>query len=226
MKTQIYGITTVEDAVAVARLGADRMGLVVCEDESLTPDGISVAEAREIMAALPETVIVNALIFSNQVDELEETVRAVGAKAVHLSALPGIPEMPVAEAEALLKRVPGLEIMMAIPVGGPEAVEHAKSYEGVAATILLDTVESSGQVGATGKTHDWEVSRRIVEEVDIPVVLAGGLSPANVAEAIRAVRPWGVDSFTQTSHPDNLKRKDLNRVRDFIEAAQGALSDG
>ena len=71
-------------------------------------------------------------------------------------------------------------------------------------------------------THDWTISRRIVEAVHIPVILAGGLGPDNVAEAIRTVRPAGVDSKTKTDR-DGSNAKDLDRVRRFHEAARAAL---
>jgi phosphoribosylanthranilate isomerase len=70
-------------------------------------------------------------------------------------------------------------------------------------------------------THDWSISRRVVETVKIPVILAGGLGPNNVAEAIRAVRPAGVDSKTKTDR-DGSHQKDLDRVRRFQEAAWAA----
>jgi len=75
-------------------------------------------------------------------------------------------------------------------------------------------------VGATGETHDWSISRRIVERVDVPVILAGGLGPDNVAEAIRTVEPAGVDSYTETSRTE--RRKDIARSRAFVRAARSA----
>jgi phosphoribosylanthranilate isomerase len=77
--------------------------------------------------------------------------------------------------------------------------------------------------GALGVTHDWSISRRIVDLVRVPVVLAGGLGPDNVAEAIRAVRPAGVDSKTRTDR-DGSHTKDLERVRRFHEAARAAAA--
>jgi phosphoribosylanthranilate isomerase len=68
-------------------------------------------------------------------------------------------------------------------------------------------------------THDWSISRRIVEQVHVPVILAGGLGADNVADAIRAVRPAGVDSKTKTDH-DSSHAKDIERVRRFHEAAR------
>ncbi|NWG76280.1 MAG: phosphoribosylanthranilate isomerase, partial [Rubrivivax sp.] len=79
-------------------------------------------------------------------------------------------------------------------------------------------------IGASGATHDWALSREIVRQVRVPVVLAGGLSPENVGAAIRAVRPWGVDSLTHTNQPlpGGGFRKDLERVRQFVLAAREA----
>ena len=79
-------------------------------------------------------------------------------------------------------------------------------------------------MGAGGETHDWSMSRTIVERSRIPVILAGGLTADNVAEAIAAVRPWGVDSFTHTDLPGRRGQKDLARVRAFVAAALGGFA--
>jgi phosphoribosylanthranilate isomerase len=78
-------------------------------------------------------------------------------------------------------------------------------------------------IGASGETHDWNISREIVRQVRVPVVLAGGLSPENVAQAVSVVQPWGVDSLTHTSRPlpGGGFCKDLERVRQFVRAAHG-----
>jgi len=77
-------------------------------------------------------------------------------------------------------------------------------------------------VGAAGVTHDWSIDREIVNRVPIPVILAGGLGPDNVEEAIRAVNPFGVDSLTKTSVKENgkLLHKDIELVRQFCERAK------
>jgi phosphoribosylanthranilate isomerase len=109
-----------------------------------------------------------------------------------------------------------------VPVVDEESIRIARSYEGIADFLLLDSHrESDRQIGALGVTHDWTISRRIVELVRTPVILAGGLGPDNVAEAIRLVRPAGVDSKTKTDQ-DGSHRKDLDRVRRFHEAARVA----
>ena len=127
----------------------------------------------------------------------------------------------------LKELVPGIRVMQAVPMSGPEAIELAKEYAKTADLLILDSVVAGApEVGAVGKTHDWELDRRIVEAVDIPVIIAGGLGPDNVAEAIRYVKPWGVDSMTKTDRflPDgtHLCEKDIEKVRQFCAAAKAA----
>ena len=76
-------------------------------------------------------------------------------------------------------------------------------------------------VGAAGEVNDWNIDRQIVDMVDVPVILAGGLGPDNVAQAIEAVRPDGVDSLTKTSDKENgeLVRKNIEKVREFCRIA-------
>ena len=89
--------------------------------------------------------------------------------------------------------------------------------------IFLDSKAPNVDViGATGSTHDWSISREIVKSISKPVILAGGLSPENVAIAIREVRPWGVDSNTHTNYPGTWK-KDPARVLKFVQAAKSVL---
>ena len=136
---------------------------------------------------------------------------------LHLS---GIDELAFDGVKELLRRVPALKIMQAIPVRDEEAIAQAKQFAPICESILLDTPMEGVKIGATGRTHDWSISARIVEAIDKPVVLAGGLNVENGGAAIQAVKPWGVDSFTLTSYADNLQRKDLDKVRDFIRAAK------
>ncbi len=95
-------------------------------------------------------------------------------------------------------------------------VERAKAYEDVVDAILLDTI-AGRQLGGTGKKHDWRISRAIVEELDTPVILAGGLTPENVADAIAEVRPYAVDVSSGVEREPG--HKDAVKVKRFIEAA-------
>ena len=98
--------------------------------------------------------------------------------------------------EDLRQALPGISLVQVIHVTGPEAVHEALAISSHVDAILLDSGNQSLKVkelGGTGRTHDWALSRAIRESVEVPVYLAGGLKPENVAEAIRAVRPFGVD---------------------------------
>ena len=120
---------------------------------------------------------------------------------------------------ALRKSLPRSKFMRSVPVTGPEAVGVAQAYDGVVDWILLDSHRTGDvQIGAQGVTHDWSISRKIVESVRTPVILAGGLGPDNVKEAIRSVRPAGVDSKTRTDQ-DGTHSKDLAKVETFYRAA-------
>jgi phosphoribosylanthranilate isomerase len=121
---------------------------------------------------------------------------------------------------ALRSRFPEMSIIRAIPVIDEASIDVARSYQGVADFLLLDSYDpDTSQFGALGRIHDWSLSRRIVDDVGIPVILAGGLGPGNVTQAIAAVRPAGVDSKTLTDRADGAG-KDLAKVRDFVVAAK------
>ena len=87
--------------------------------------------------------------------------------------------------------------------------------------LLLDSHQPGDrQIGALGVTHSWEIDRRIVKSVKIPIIIAGGLGPDNVVDAIRAVQPAGVDSKTKTDKVDGSYTKDLQKVRQFVARAK------
>lgn len=222
MKVQIYTMQTPDEAIAAARFGVDHIG-VTPSDRGL-PGEIDNATARAIFEALPAGVRKVALSVDSDLDAIEAMARAVRPDILHLCGLRGA--VPPDAVRALRARLPGVEIMQAISVGGPEALDDARSYHAVADYLLLDTqAPHIGGIGASGVTHDWSLSRAIVAESPIPVILAGGLSPENVSDAIRAVHPWGVDSLTHTNQPlpGGGFRKDLARVRAFVAAAKQVI---
>jgi len=99
------------------------------------------------------------------------------------------------------------------------AVDDANSAAEEADAIILDTYDpKTGRHGATGLTHDWTISRKIVETCNSPVILAGGLNPGNVAEAIKIVCPWGVDVHTGIENPDGSVNQQMSA--DFVKKAR------
>ena len=109
--------------------------------------------------------------------------------------------------------------MRSIPVVDESSIALARSYDGIADWLLLDSYESGDrQIGALGVTHSWELDRRVIENVRIPAIIAGGLGPENVQEAVRVTRPAGVDSKTKTDKSDGSHTKDLQKVSAFVKA--------
>jgi phosphoribosylanthranilate isomerase len=222
MLIQIYAFTKIDEAVAAAEMGVDQIGFVAGQ-YGLVHGELSFAAARRLAEALPSGTTRVALTMATEVDEIVRMAEAVRPDIVHIST--DLEDVGVAAMAELRRRLPaGTRLMKALPVGGEEeSLEAARRFAPVSDLFLLD---SKGRglpgIGASGLTHDWSISRRIVEAAPIPVILAGGLSAGNVAAAIRAVRPAGVDSNTATNLPGDPLAKDLGRLRAFVAAVRGA----
>jgi phosphoribosylanthranilate isomerase len=211
---QVYGITTVDDARLVAALGADHVG-VVPETTPENWDGVTVEEANAILAVLTGVTTV-VLSLGTTPDAVVATARSVPGDVVHVVRTDVLGADGVAAVHTELAR----PVMATVGVDGPDAVARATELAGVADYLLLDSRHpGTGVVGASGHTHDWSISAAIVQHVDRPVILAGGLGPDNVEAAMARVLPWGVDSETRTSRDDDRRRKDPERVRRFVELA-------
>lgn len=221
MIVQIYTMQSVDEARRVIATGVNHIG--VTPSARGLPGEISAELARAIVAAAQGRAITVALSVEPDPDDIMQMVAAVQPDILHLCGLEGT--FSPADVAALRARLDGVAIMQAVAVGGPEAIQQAREYAAVADYLILDTqAPDIDGIGASGAIHDWNVSRAIVEAVSIPVILAGGLSPENVSDAIRAVQPWGVDSLTHTNQPleDGGFRKDIDRVRAFVAAARDA----
>ena len=216
MLTQIYEVSTAEEARAISAIGVNHVGVLVGTGEF--PRELGMAAARSVAACILPGSKFSALFLAADIALVEAWSRELRPDIVHLGAAPGL--LSPEQTTILKRHLPGTLVMRSVPVTGPESVEIARSYERAADFLLLDSHrEGDQQIGALGLTHDWTLSRRIVELVRTPVILAGGLGPHNVAEAVRAVRPAGVDSKTKTDR-DGSHAKDLERVRRFHEAAR------
>ena len=220
---QIYGLTTPEDAALVAQLGADHIGLVAGKYRR-TADEVDYGLARRIFAAIPPPTLKVALTLADDIAEIVGLAREVRPDILHLAA--PLDQFGPDGVYQVKQRLPDLPVIQTVAVDGPRAVYVAAKFATVADYLLLDSRHpATGHVGASGVVHDWTLSRRIVEAVGVPVILAGGLTPENVAEAIQVVQPWGVDSQTGTSRADDPRRKDADKVRRFIEAVRATTDD-
>ena len=205
LRIKLCGVRTPEDAVACAEAGADEIGVVLAASRRR----VSLAQAREIRAALPARVPLVGVFQDATLEDLAEAVRGVPLAAVQLhGALPGgaAPRsLPVPLYRAL---------HVALPGGGLEL--SGDGLDGFA-RVLLD-----GPHGGSGQGFDWSQVPAARPRLGLPIFVAGGLSPANVGAAIRAARPDGVDVASGIEGPDGFK--DPARVRAFVAAARAAAS--
>lgn len=221
---QIYSIQTVEEALQCVQAGAEAIGVAVATGANL-PAEVPEATCAEIFAALEGRAQRVLLVVTQTEEETVEYVRRLQPDILQLcgNLLPATPEL-AAQCRAVR---PGLRVLQAVGVDGPEAVDRAKYFAGFCDMLILDSIAPGiAGIGAADRTHDWSIDAEIVRSVPCPVVLAGGLDAENVRTAIEAVRPWGVDSFTRTSDrlPDGGSRKNIEKVRAFVQAAHEAFA--
>jgi phosphoribosylanthranilate isomerase len=222
-RVQIAGVLDLDEALMLARLGVDSVGLPL-RLAVHAPD-VGEAEAARIVAALPPGTGSVCITYETDPKAVAALCTALGVGAVQLHAA-----MAPAALAAVRARCPGLFVIKSVivPPGPDAAALEALTAEGLALAahcdaLLTDTADpATGATGATGKTHDWDVSRRLAEVSPVPLVLAGGLCPANVREAIRAVRPAGVDAHTGVEGPDG--RKDPALVAGFVAEARSGFA--
>jgi len=229
MIVQIYSLTHPEDVRMLVDMGVDHIGLAPAGQGLRSELGHE--ECRGLLELLPPQVLGAALTVRTEMDAIAAMANAVNPSIVHICS--ATDALSVDEQRRLRSLLPsGTRLMKAIEVGGPEtadqAIAAAERFAPVSDFLLLDTDDPDiTGIGAAGRVHDWDVSARIVESVgaSVPVILAGGLSPDNVADAIRRVRPAGVDSFTWTNTASNSRRKDPNLVRGFVQEARRAAAE-
>ncbi len=216
MLVQIFEVQTPEEAAALVRLGVDHIGVLV--GDGTFPRELSITQTKVIFAAVPTGHKRVALSLSADLEQVARVVVKTKPDIVQVQA--EIENFSVAMTRMLKTRFPEIPIMRAIPVIDEASIAIAASYRGVADFLLLDSWDvGTRQFGALGRVHDWSLSRRIIESVGIPTILAGGLGPDNVAAAIAAVRPTGVDSKTKTDRLDG-SGKDLAKVQAFVAAVK------
>ena len=224
-KVKICGNTNIKDAILAAEAGADAIGVIYVAN---TKRYIDLSVAKRIFNAVPifvSKVVVltldNAPIESMR-DEINR-IMATGADCIQLHGDEPV-ELITDLREFLnlhLNLNARLKLIKKVGVGGTKkkCLENALAYESVVDALLLDTM-AVGAIGGTGKEHDWNISKEIVEEVKKPVILAGGLNPDNVANAIALVKPYAVDVSSGVER--EVRIKDAVKVKRFIKAVKSA----
>ena len=207
---KICGITDIATASAALACGADMLGFHVELNHARNP--VAPEAVDKIVSQLPETCTPVLVTSVTEPEKIIELVVKTGARAVQLHAdRDGIRKIKTA--------LPHLKLFKVINVFDESAIAEAKNYEGVADALVLDSgIKENGQQGGTGKIHDWSISRKIVESTSLPVILAGGLNPEKVAEAVKTVQPYAVDVNSGVSNTDG--KKNLENVKLFVERSK------
>jgi phosphoribosylanthranilate isomerase len=213
MKVKICGIRNQDDAKVALNAGADALGFLVGITH-LAEDKISNEEAKVIIESLPPLVITVAVTHLTDVQKIIDLAMYLGVNTLQIHDYIGPKEV-----KTIKENLPGVKIIKGVHVEGEDAIEMAKLFEPYAHAILLDS-RTAGRLGGTGITHDWDISARLVKSIKIPVILAGGLTPGNVYEAVCKVKPYAVD--VNSGVEDIKGNKNFSKVQLFIGEARRA----
>lgn len=243
IEVQIYEIQDPREAEAAIELGVNRIGSVMlAEGNWKVPairDAISISKRAGVKHSLIPLFHTREVLFQAIEYYQPDIIHLCGCLTHNDGRM--ISCEPLVELQTWIrKQFPEIEIMRSVPVVAPESsktiptLEIAKHFEAGSDYFLIDTSLGSepveGYIGITGRTCDWAVARGLAESSPIPVILAGGLSPENIYEAIIAVKPFGVDSCTRTNAVDSNGRpvrfkKDPDKVAAFVREVRRAEKD-
>jgi phosphoribosylanthranilate isomerase len=191
-RVKICCIRSVDEAWTAIGYGASALGLV--SEMPSGPGVIPDEDIATIAAAVPPPVATFLLTCRQETAAIIEQQRRLRTTALQICDR--LRQGAYAE---LREALPGVRIVAVVHVTGPAAVDEAVNVAREADAVLLDSGRPDlavKELGGTGRRHDWALSRRIREAVDVPVFLAGGITPENAAEAVAAVGPFGIDVCT------------------------------
>ena len=215
---QVAGVCDRAEAVLLQECGVRYLGFPLRLPVN-RPD-LTEADAADIIRSLQPPARGVLITYLNEAEVIADFCRALGARTVQLHG-----DIASTELKRLRELDPGLTVIKSLVVGlHPAAVLERLAVElaPLVDGFLTDTyAPETGASGATGRTHDWTVSQRLVKLSPKPVILAGGLTPSNVREAIAAVRPAGVDVHTGVE--DASGRKDRSKVLAFVAESRAGF---
>ncbi len=212
-KVKICCISSIEEAKNALQFRADVLGLV-----AKMPSGPGTIEndlISEIVKSIPSETTTFLLTPKTNPYEIIKHQRLTGTNCIQL-----VDAVKVEDYKILRENLLNIQLIQVIHVTGEESIEEAKRYAEVADMILLDSGNPNlkiKELGGTGRVHNWELSRKIVESISKPVFLAGGLKPENIGEAIETVKPYGVDLCSGVRTDGKL---DLEKLGRFFEALE------
>ena len=211
-RVKVCCIQSLAEAGTAVRCGASALGLV-----SQMPSGPGVIPDEDIAAiaaAVPPPIATFLLTCRQDAAAIIEQQRRLGTSAVQVCD-----RLPTGSYGKLREALPGVRVVAVVHVTGPSSLDEAVAVAREADAILLDSGRPDAAVkelGGTGRRHDWAVSRRIREALDVPVFLAGGITPENAAEAVAEVGPFALDVCTGVRTAGALDEGKLRRLFEAI----------
>jgi phosphoribosylanthranilate isomerase len=210
-RVKICCIASVAEAWMAIEHGASAIGLVSAMPSG--PGPIPEDLIAEIAAIVPPGVSSFLLTCLQDTTAIIEQQRRLRVNTIQICD-----RLPPGSHAQLREALPGVSLVQVVHVTGPESVDEAIAVAPHVDAVLLDSGNQSlaiKELGGTGRTHDWRLSRQIREAIDVPMFLAGGLNPGNVAAAIREVQPFGIDVCSGLRTEGRL---DPQKLRDFFTA--------
>lgn len=207
---------SVEEARLAVAAGASALGLVARMPSG--PGVIDDAVIARIAASVPPPVATFLLTSETDADAIVDHVRRCGTSTVQL-----VDQVDDRTYAAIRKTVPHVKIVQVLHVADEDVIAAAQDLAPGVDAFLLDSGNPKlavKELGGTGRVHDWDLSRRVVDKVNKPVFLAGGLRPENAAEAVRRVRPFGLDLCSGVRTDGRL---DAGKLAAFFAAALQAV---
>ena len=226
MITQIYSIYSVEEARMCLDAGAEHIG-VALDTGMGCPREVDFDTCKEIYSYIGNRAKKVLIIVSLDEEPILKYVPLLRPDILHVcgNEYRASPEL----VKKLKEMMPELEIMQAVGLPNPKAKEEALYFASFCDYLILDTINPAiTSIGVAGVTHSWEEDKEIVEAVaPTRVIMAGGLGPDNVYDAIKFVRPYGVDSFTKISDKIDgvLRGKNEKKIKEFIDNAHRAFEE-
>jgi phosphoribosylanthranilate isomerase len=213
----VAGVSSREEALFCRSVGVDALGFTL-ELPTGIHDGLDRSAARKIIEELPSDVLPVVITYLDTAKNASELVQEIAVKAIQFHG--GIIQR---ELERFRDAAPAIKTIGRISVTDRTAVAMADLFlPPLWDAVILDSYDPvTGKLGATGLTHDWTISAEIVRAAKVPVILAGGLTPENVAQAIVAVQPAGVDAHSGVENEDGSRN--FQKIRAFAQAAQEAF---
>lgn len=206
-RIKVCGIMNKAELLQAALAGADAVGFIV-EIES-SRHRLSTGQAADLIKTVPLFTKSVAVIAPDDVESAVQIAGKIGADVLQIHGSLSAGDL------AQLKGRVAQKLVAALPATLDQ--NEIRCYAASADAILLDTL-SNGSLGGTGAVHDWNKSAKIREGLNVPVILAGGLNPGNVSQAIERVRPYAVDA---SSGLETAGKKDMQKIISFVREVRG-----